>query len=378
MSIEMLDEPEVSTALTVRARATIALGSDKARTELTALVAKSAGILEVKNQDGREQAHSAAMALLKARTTIEKTSKTARDDAVKFSKACIAEENALIAITQPEEKRLLALRDAWDAARAAEKAEAERIERERITRIHLRIADIRALVGLANAAKLPECWDLLTCLVAFKVEGFEEFSDEATAVLAETTATVTSIHAAKVAEEAERQRIRAEQEAERLKLAAEREELNRLRAEQAAAQAKVEADAKAMRDAEAAELTRQRDAFLAEVAAANKAQQDARAALEAELEMMRQALAEPKEPEEPEPVAHMEPVLETVAYVDVVAGTQPLVLVESTAWQQMDDVIATALGAVADRFNVSLGEAGALLGSVDWSAVTPELLEQAA
>lgn len=376
MSIEMLNEPEVSTALTVRARATIALGSDKARTELTALVAKSAGILEVKNQDGREQAHSAAMALLKARTTIEKTSKTARDDAVKFSKACIAEENALIAITQPEEKRLLALRDAWDAARAAEKAEAERIERERITRIHLRIADIRAVVGLANAAKLPECWDLLTRLVAFKVEGFEEFSDEATAVLAETTATVTSIHAAKVAEEAERQRIRAEQEAERLKLAAEREELNRLRAEQAAAQAKVEADAKAMRDAEAAELTRQRDAFLAEVAAANKAQQEARAALEAELSMMRAALAEPAETE-PEPVVPTEPVLETVAYVDVVAGTPWAPDAEPEAASD-EDIISTAIGAVADRFDVPWAVALVLLRRVDWSATTPELLEQAA
>ena len=132
-----------------------------------------------------------------------------------------------------------------------------------------------------------------------------------------------------------------------------------------------------MRDAEAAELARQRDAFLAEVAAANKLQQEARAALEAELSMMRAALAEPAETE-PEPVANVEPVVETVAYVDVVAGTQPLVLVESASWQQMDDVIATALGAVADRFNVSLDEAGALLGSVDWSAINPELLEKAA
>ena len=373
MSTEVLDEPKVSTALTVTARAELALNAKQARIDLAAQVKKSENVREVKNAAGREEAHSYAMALVKSRTTLEKAAKATREDATAFSKAVIALEKDLLSITTPEEVRLLALRNAWDEARAAEKAEAERLERERITKIHLRIADIRAVVGLANAAKTAECADLLARLAAYQNEGFEEFSEEAAIALAETFATVFDIHAAKVAEDAERTRIRAEQEAERRRLAEERAELDRQRAEQAAA--KAEADAQALRDA--AEITRQRDALMAEVAAANKAQQDARAALEAELSMMRAALAEPAETE-PEPVVPTEPVLETVAYVDVVAGTQPLVLVESTAWQQMDDVIATALGAVADRFNVSLGEAGALLGSVDWSAVTPELLEQAA
>ena len=67
-----------------------------------------------------------------------------------------------------------------------------------------------------------------------------------------------------------------------MKLAAEREELNRLRAEQAAAQAKVDADAKALRDAEEAEMAQRRAAFMAEMQAADKAQQEARAALAAQ------------------------------------------------------------------------------------------------
>lgn len=117
---------ETSTALTVTACAALALGSDKARTELAELVKKSANIVEVKNPAGREECHSAAMALVRARTNIEKIGKAARDDATKFSKAVIAEEKALIDITQPEETRLLALRNAWDEARAREKAEAER------------------------------------------------------------------------------------------------------------------------------------------------------------------------------------------------------------------------------------------------------------
>lgn len=279
MSTETIEAP--STALTAPQRAAVALSSAQTRIDLAELVKKSANIVAVTNADGRTECHAAAMALVKARTTIEKVGKAAREDATAFSKACIAEEKSLVAITAAEEARLLTLRNAWDDARAAEKAEAERLERERITKIHLRLADIRAVVGLANAAKLPECRDLLARLQAYANEGFEEFSDEATTTLADTIASVSAVIVAKEEEDAERIRIKVEQEAERMKLAAEREELNRLRAEQAAAQARVETDAKALRDAEAADMAAKRDAFMAEIAAANKAQQEARAAVDA-------------------------------------------------------------------------------------------------
>ena len=157
MSTEVLDEPKVSTALTVTARAELALNAKQARIDLAAQVKKSENVREVKNAAGREEAHSYAMALVKSRTTLEKAAKATREDATAFSKAVIALEKDLLSITTPEETRLLALRNAWDEARAAEKAEAERVERERITKIHLRLADIRAVVGLANAAKVAEC-----------------------------------------------------------------------------------------------------------------------------------------------------------------------------------------------------------------------------
>ena len=270
MNITMT-EPEQTTALTAPQRAALALSSAQTRTDLAELVAKSANILEVKNTAGRDDCHGAAMALVKARTTIEKTGKAAREDATAFSKAVIAEEKSLVAITAAEEARLLALRNTWDEARAAERAEAERIERERITKIHLRLADIRAVVGLANMAKLPECADLLSQLAAYVVAGFEEFEDEAATVLAETIATVTGIHDTKAAEEAERARVAAEQKAERQRLAAERAELARLQAE-----------AKALRDAEDAAMAEMRAAFMAEISAADKAQQEARAAMAAQ------------------------------------------------------------------------------------------------
>jgi len=47
-------------------------------------------------------------------------------------------------------------------------------------------------------------------------------------------------------------------------------------------------------------------------------------------------------------------------------------------WPQSEIVIATAVNAVADRFNESWPEAVSRLGAIDWSAITPGLLEQAA
>ena len=185
-------------------------------------LAKSANIKEVKNTAGREECHGAAMALVRARTTITKTGKAAREDAKAFQSAVIAEEKALIAITEGEETRLLALRDAWDAARAAEKAEAERIELERITKIHLRIADIREAGNLAlqcrTSAMVQGLIDKMTSTV---LEGFDEFLEEAQTVRASTTERMREICVSKRLEEDERARIKAEQEAEADRLAAE-------------------------------------------------------------------------------------------------------------------------------------------------------------
>ena len=304
MNIQLLGEPEPSTALTVTARAAIALGSDKARIELAALVKKSASIKEIKNTAGRDECHGAAMALVKARTNIEKIGKAARDDATKFSKAVIAEEKALLDITTPEETRLVALRNSWDEARAAEKAEVERKERARIADIHLRIADLRDCAGLASQCKTSaEVEDLIDKMINQGLAGFDEFAGEAETTRTTTLARMKEISDAKFTEEQERARVKAEQEAERVRLAAERAELERERKESAereriAAQerAKVEAEAKAARDAEEAAMARKRELFLAEVAAADKAQKQARAEFDAEVvrrDAEAKALAEP-------------------------------------------------------------------------------------
>ena len=356
MNIEMLGEPEVSTTLTAPQRAAVALSSAQTRIDLAELVKKSANILSVTNTDGRAECHGAAMALVKARTTIEKTGKAAREDATAFSKAVIAEEKSLIAITAGEEARLLALRDKWDADRAAEKAEAERIESERITRIHRRIGELRSMVGLANMDNLPDCAKRLAGLMAFRPEGFDEFADEAASVLAETIASVTTIHAAKMAEEAERVRVKIMQEAERMKLAAERAEVDRLQAEAKAEQAKADAERRAQAEADAAELARQR----AELAAAQakldadaKALQDARAVQHAAID------AEQVSP----------------AALVLVPDAEPQ---DPTA----DEIADIAIYAISDRFDVSLHVARKWLAAIDWRrptlATNPEMLGETA
>lgn len=275
MEIELI-EPEQSTALTLPERAAVALGADKARKELTALVKKSAAIREVKNTAGRDECHGAAMVLVKARITIQNTGKAARDDATKFSKAVIAKEKELIAITQGEEDRLLTLRNAWDEARAAEKAEAERIEHARIKAIVLRIADIRECAVLASQCRTAaDSYLMIQKLSSNPLEGFEEFIEEAFTVRDAAIVRMSVIHVAKLAEEAEAARAKAEHEAEAQRITDERAQLAKERAEQAEAtrQAKAEAAAtqKALDDirkVHEAELQARRDAIAAEQEAA--------------------------------------------------------------------------------------------------------------
>ena len=283
MSIEMLDEPS-TTALTVQHRAAMALNSSKTEADLTALALKNVHIVAVVDKAGRQQAHGAAMELRTARTTIAKVSKDARDDATQFQRAVIAEEKRLIALVEPEENRLIGLRDAWDEEQERIKREAEAKERARITAIHERISEIRGFAPLAAQCRTAiRVDDLLVKLQDFDMEGFEEFSEEAATVHAAAVSGVTFIRDEKQAEEAERARVKAQQEAdaaalkqaqekqaaEAAALAAERAALEKERAELAAA--KAQQAAIQMRDEQAAREAREEQELAAYKAALNAA-----------------------------------------------------------------------------------------------------------
>jgi hypothetical protein len=300
-----------TTELTVVERAAIALGASERETSLRELVAKSTDMVEIKNAAARDQVHGAAMALRTARTDIQKAGKAARDDANAFSKAVIAKENHLIGIIEPEEKRLLGLRDAWDEAREAEKRAKLEAEQRRVAAIREHIDDIRAIAvraaGLPAARIQGEIEDLEA--LGITLGRFAELTGEAEAVRGATLDKLRELHAAAVAQEAEAARLaaeRAELERQRAELAAQREREEAERAEreraEAAARAEQERIDRERRQAEEAERRAQQEredaARCAEIEAAEARLAEQRAEQERRQAELDRAEREQREREE--------------------------------------------------------------------------------
>lgn len=291
----------MSTQLTVQHRAAVALQSDKARAELTALAASSQSIKAPTNPEGRAECHAAAMAAAAARIAIVKAGKDARDDATQFSKAVIAEEARLVAIIQPEETRLKALRDAYDADQARIKAEKAEAERLRVLEIIGRIARIKQ--AAIDAARFDVSADAASeihaGIRAIEIDAtFAEFYGEAVEAKAVTLAEIAKIiesnrQAEAAASKAEADRIelervrKAEAEAARIKArqeaAARAEQARAEAAALKAAQEKIDADRKEIAAREA-KFAAERASALAEIDAKRRAQDDKeRAANEARI-----------------------------------------------------------------------------------------------
>jgi len=314
-----------NTALTTQQRAALALDSSKTEAQLRELVASSADIVAVIDNAGREQAHRIGMNLKGARVAIEKTGKAARMDATEFSKSVIAEEARLKAIIEPEESRVLALRDKWDAEREAEKQAKIAAERARVEAIQYRITEFGQIVA-KSAGKKSDKIIALQCELAEYIindELFGEFIPQATAAkneaaLALAAALASAEEAEQAAESArlqreEEDRQRAEQAAENARQKAEND---RVAAEQAAARkqiadeaaaqqaaiAKQQAEAEAKIKAAADELTKQaaadqaeRDKVMAETKRQMEAQQAAINAERAKLEEEKRAAQQAKD-----------------------------------------------------------------------------------
>ena len=281
------------TSLTIQARAAIALGSSKAEAELTELAGKSKSIVAITNDGGRNECHRAAMVAKEARINIEKAGKSAREDATAFSKAVITEEARLVGLIKPEENRLLAIRDEWDAQVKAEKEAAAALERQRIADIKARIANFADIVTEAAMLASHGAEQNLEAMLAVEIDDrYGEFYGEAVEAKAIAVARLREIVAAKTAAEELAAKAKAEQEAEAARLAAEaqrlaaeRAEMDRIAAENRAAEAKRQADERIRLDAERAELARQRKELDDAKAADAKARSDAQAAaVKAEVE----------------------------------------------------------------------------------------------
>jgi hypothetical protein len=223
-------------------RAALVLKSSETEQKLLELVKRSADIQEVKNHDGREQAHRMAMDLRKARTTITNNGKAARDDANAFCTAVLAEEKRLIALTKAEEERVFALRDGWDAKLKAEKEAREKAEAERKATIQSKIDAIADLPIQSVQDSAADMAATIADLEAFEAseEEFAEFRQVAAQAAITALSNLRAMHAAAVAREqaaAELAAQKAELERQQAELRAQQEELDRKRREQEEAEA---------------------------------------------------------------------------------------------------------------------------------------------
>ncbi len=323
LNVEMID---TDAPLTLQTRAALALNSTRTERDLVALAAKNVHIVAVIDKDGRSQAHGAAMELKAARVTIEKVSKAARDDAVQFGKAIIQEEKRLVALVEPEENRLIALRDAWDTEQARIKAEAEAKERARITAIHANIAEIRNFLTLAGqcrtAERIQSLIEQLERIQQAEYFVFEEFAGEAETAAVATFDAMVKLHAAKLAEEEERARLKAEGEAAAARLAEQRKEQEAQAAELAAERAAIERERAELAAAKAA---------AAQVIEDAKPKVDPVEQFEREMQAMAAAIT-------PQPVVIAGPVSMSPAMREQFDKTYPV-----TPWAPSDVAIVDAL-----------------------------------
>lgn len=231
------------TALTLPQRAAAALGSAAHEKELVELAKKHTGIVAITNDDGLKDCHSARMELKNRRLAIEKAGKAAREDAQLFAKACIGEQNRLIGIILPEETRLQALQDAWEAKVEAEKQAKALAEQQRVATIGGRILDLELLPSRLVGEPIADLAAAIEKVADDEPSGWaQEFLERASAARDKALGTMRGMHAAAVAAAAEALR----QAEERARIEAEQKKIAEARAafeaEQNAAKEKAEAE----------------------------------------------------------------------------------------------------------------------------------------
>ena len=237
-------EAPAGTALTVQARAAVALGTFERERKLIKLAAVAKEITSVTNPASYQQLHATRMTLKRERIDIDKLGEKAREDAKDFQKAVIVEVKRLVAIIEPDESRLQAIQDAHDAKVEAEK-EAKRVaEQERIARILALIDEMRNFAIVAPGQASPEIGRAMEDLEGYRIdERFAEFAPDAEQVKVATMNRLNQMHASAVDRE---EAARAEAErlaAEHARIKAESEELARRQAEQDERERKAHAEA---------------------------------------------------------------------------------------------------------------------------------------
>ncbi|HEX7909939.1 MAG TPA: hypothetical protein VF534_17865 [Paraburkholderia sp.] len=215
------------------------------------------------------------MELANERIATKKTGETAREDANALQKAVIERQKYLIGLTEPEEKRLIALRDKWDEAEEAEKAAKLAAEKARVDAIRAKIADTQAipamLVGKSSQI-IAAAIDVLE-KAQITLETHQEFSGEAEVAKLATIQKLWEMFAAQQAHEQAAAEAARQAEADRVERERVAEE-NRIEAKRLAdLAAEIERKAQAERAA-AAERERIAEAARREQEAKDRAERE--------------------------------------------------------------------------------------------------------
>jgi len=237
-------------------RAVQVMGVEQTKVKLEQLAKESTTITSAEGKDNYDATHAARMKLKNTRVAIQKTGKDAREDATAFSKAVIAVEKDLIAVIEPEEKRLQALQDAQDAIIEAERAAIAAREAERVAAVERAIKGMRDCpldVQFAHSSVIKAKIDWLSEQDDESFEG--EYLEQAQSAKRQAMAQLQHMHGLKLAAEANEEQLRKD----RADMAERQAVLDRQAAEQAAAQKVI--------DDERAELARQQQAAADELAA---------------------------------------------------------------------------------------------------------------
>jgi len=304
---------------TVAERAANALSKAETEIQIKALVEESKPIVAVTDPASRAICHGSLMTLKNMRVLIQTRAKEGRDEAVKYSKAVISIEKELVALIEPEETRLAAIRDEWDSIKQREKEAAVAAEIARSAEIQRQIDGIRNWPLLASG-KTSEVVHLM-----LSDEVFQERIEEAKSVLGVSIAALTGILAERKAHEAAQEQLKRDQEelAQLRAADAERERVAKIETDRVAKEAHDKQVADARAHAEQIRKDREEnDRIAEEQRQANAAEAGRIAAARETLEREQKALLDAqKKPE---------PVKTSVRTVERPTATQIVALVSQT------------------------------------------------
>lgn len=252
----------------------------------------AAVVFDVTSGKGMTEAKAARAELRTLRTDLEKKRVEIKAPALKRCREIDSEAQRITAELAALEDPIDASIKAEEGRKAAEKAERDRLERERVEALHARFVAIKTLpLGAVNAT-VERIDEIIGEAEAIDPETFPD--DMQAAAKFERSIAIASLRAARDA--------RVAQDREEAKIKADLEELDRLRAQQAAQQAEADRLAAAERERQAAEARRVEEQARAEREAAENAAREAREAEQARIDAER-AEARRKEDAEREKAA---------------------------------------------------------------------------